>query len=86
MGFGTKGIVELTEDELNEIWNGVSILIWKNLLNLTRELREGMSGEDVKKVEEVFRKLGYFKGIPPTDYFSSITSTLVIFIALNLSI
>ncbi|MBU1627646.1 AAA family ATPase [bacterium] len=73
----SDGLFEITEKGLEEIWNGVSILIWKNLSNLTRELKEGMTGEDVKKAEEIFRKLGYFKGIPPTDYFSAITSTVV---------
>jgi len=77
IGNCTEGIRKLTESELNMVWNGVSILIWKNIYNLTRELREGMSGEDVKKVEEIFRKLGYFKGIPPTDYFSAITTNVI---------
>jgi len=77
LGSGSQGLYELPEEELDKVWNGVSILIWDNLFNLTRELREGMSGEDVKKLEEIFRKLGYFKGIPPTDYFSAITSTVV---------
>jgi general secretion pathway protein A len=77
LGSCTEGLLELTQKKLEEKWNGVSIIVWKNLTNLDRELHEGMSGEDVKKAEEIFRKLGYFKGIPPTDYFSAITSTVV---------
>jgi general secretion pathway protein A len=77
LGNSTKGLIEITPEELNKIWNGITILIWKNNLSIERELKEGMSGEDVKKAEEVFRSLGYFKGIPPTDYFSPITTTVV---------
>lgn len=44
---------------------------------LTRTLKKGVSGNDVKSLQEVLKKLGYYKYPSITSYFGSVTHTAV---------
>jgi hypothetical protein len=59
-----KGRLAILREDLLKKWKNRAIIFWKDLDRIAFTLGPGMKGEEVRRLEERFKSLGYFKGIP----------------------
>ncbi|SHE80848.1 N-acetylmuramoyl-L-alanine amidase [Caloramator proteoclasticus DSM 10124] len=73
--------VKNTSNQTNTTNSGTNIGVFNNSsqqLTYTRILKYGVSGQDVKKLQDALKKLGYLKITATTTYFGSSTKAAVV--------
>jgi hypothetical protein len=72
----TEGKESLSFGELEKYWSGCGYLLWKNPLNFPTNISEGAKGDYVKRLQDLLRKAGAYRG-PLTSTYDKNTISAV---------